>query len=213
MADRHAILVLSIRGHETEITARRALRRIQDELTPIALHLLDTTGGVALLPPEHDLSALVHKLGAVADVTAACAVADTKDVPEHYRQTREVLDIVLRSGRPPGVYRLEDVLLEYQLSQVTPATTRLAALLDPLADNPDLLPTLELYLAEDLNRRRTATAPHLHPSTVDYRLRRVVALTGLDQARPQDLRHIGAAMAARRVIGFPLKGGLAGSPE
>jgi sugar diacid utilization regulator len=44
---------------------------------------------------------------------------------------------------------------------------------------------LELYLAEDLNRRRTATAPHLHPSTVDYRLRRVVALTGLDPARPR----------------------------
>jgi hypothetical protein len=213
VADRHAILVLSIRGHETEIAARRALRRIQDELTPIALHLLDTTGGVVLLPPEHDLPTLVHRLGTVADVTAAAAVADTKDVPEHYRQAREVLDIVSRSGRPPGVYRLEDVLLEYQLSQVTPATTRLAALLDPLADNPDLLPTLELYLAEDLNRRRTATALHLHPNTVDYRLRRVVALTGLDPARPQDLQHIGAALAARRVIGFPLKGGLAGAPE
>jgi hypothetical protein len=131
-----------------------------------------------------------------------------EDVPEHYRQTREVLDTgaALRAptGRvPPGV----------PAQPGHPATTRLAALLDPLADNPDLLPTLELYRAEDLNRRRTATAPHLHPSTVDYRLRRVVALTGLDPARPQDLRHIGAAMAARRVIGFPLKGGLAGSPE
>jgi sugar diacid utilization regulator len=154
--------------------------------------------------------ALVERLGTV---TATYAIADTADLPEQHRQTREVLDIVLGLGRPPGSYRLEDVLLEYQLGRPTPATTRLAALLDPLSENPDLLPTLERYLAEDLNRRRTATVLHIHPNTVDYRLRRITALTGLDPAKPQDLQHIGAALAARRVIGFPLKGGLVGAPE
>lgn len=81
----------------------------------------------------------------------------------------------------------------------------LSALLDPLQDNPDLLPTLELYLAEGLNRRRTAALLHVHPNTVDYRPRRIVALTGLDPGNPGDLQHIGAAFAARRVR--------AGAPE
>jgi PucR-like helix-turn-helix protein len=207
VGDRYAVLVLSIgrspeAGTDAPIAARRALRRAQDELHA-ALHRLDVDGGVALLPPDHDVPALVARLGSATGVvvTAAHAVADTPDLPRVHAQTREVLDIVLRLGRRPGAYRLEDVLLEYQLTQVTPATAALAALLDPLADNPDLLPTLELYLSEDLNRRRTAARLHLHPNTVDYRLRRVVALTGLDPARPADLQHIGAALAARRAMG------------
>ncbi|HEX6342034.1 helix-turn-helix domain-containing protein [Umezawaea sp.] len=205
--DRYAVVVLSLgdrpdEGVDAAISARRALRRVQDELHN-APHLLDVHGGVVLLPADHPVPALVERLGAAAGVavTAAFAVADTADLPSAHRQTRDVLDTALRLGRPPGAYRLEDVLLEYQLGRTTPATTALAALLDPLSDNPDLLPTLELYLAEDLNRRRTAARLHLHPNTVDYRLRRVVALTGLDPARPADLQHIGAALAARRVLG------------
>jgi len=200
--DRYAVVVLSLGPHPDEgIAARRALRRVQDELHT-ALHLLDSHGGVVLLPVDQPVPVVVERLGDAAGVpvVAAYVSADTADLPAAHRQAREVLDIVVRLGRPPGAYRLEDVLLEYQLSQVTPATTALAALLDPLADNPDLLPTLELYLAEDLNRRRTAARLHLHPNTVDYRLRRVVALTGLDPARPVDLQHIGAALVARRVL-------------
>jgi hypothetical protein len=216
VADRYAVVVLDLgrcpeEGTDAAIAARRALRRVQDELRA-APHLLDVHGGVVLLPADQPVPVLVDRLGAAAGVavTAAYAVADTADLPRAHRQTRDVLDIVLRLARPPGAYRLEDVLLEYQLGQVTPATTALAALLDPLADNPDLLPTLELYLAEDLNRRRTAARLHLHPNTVDYRLRRVAALTGLDPARPADLQHIGAALAARRVLGESAAGGRSG---
>jgi hypothetical protein len=204
--DRYAVVVLSLgrssdEGTDAGISARRALRRVQDELHS-ALHLLDAHGGVVLLPVDQPVPALVDRLGVAAGVpvVAAYVLADTTDLPAAHRQARDVLDVVVRLGRPPGAYRLEDVLLEYQLGRVTPATVALAALLDPLADNPDLLPTLELYLAEDLNRRRTAARLHLHPNTVDYRLRRVVALTGLDPARPADVQHIGAALVARRVL-------------
>ena len=210
VADRYAVLVLSIGPtpeDDSAIAAHRALRRVQDEL-PAVLHRLDVQGGVVLLPPDHDVPALITRLNTTtgAPITAAHAVAATPDLPHAHDQTRDVLDIVLRLNRPPGAYRLEDVLLEYQLSQRTPATAALAALLDPLSDNPDLLPTLELYLAENLNRRRTAARLHLHPNTVDYRLRRVTALTGLDPSRPADLQHIGAALAARRVMSVSVAG-------
>lgn len=38
---------------------------------------------------------------------------------------------------------------------------------------------------------------HLHPNTVDYRLRRIAVRTGLDPTRPADLPRITAALAAR----------------
>ncbi|MFI9813705.1 PucR family transcriptional regulator [Saccharothrix variisporea] len=209
----HVVVVFAFATHPDEATpgtgaqiaARRRVRRVQAELDPVGPNSVDARGGVAVLPPEADVAGLVRRLQAVVDVRAAWERAATAELPAAHQRAREVLDVVLRLGRPPGLYRLADVLLEYQLGRLTPATAGLAALLDPLDDNPDLLPTLELYLAEGLNRRRTAALLHVHPNTVDYRLRRIVALTGLDPGNPGDLQHIGAALAARRVR--------AGAPE
>ncbi|NUT53204.1 MAG: helix-turn-helix domain-containing protein [Saccharothrix sp.] len=186
-------------GTGGQIATRRKVRRVQAELDPVGPNAVDAHGGVAVLPPEADLPGLVQRLQPVTEVTAAWEQAATADLPAAHQRVREVLDVVLRLNRPPGLYRLADVLLEYQLARPTPATTGLAALLDPLTTNPDLLPTLELYLAEGLNRRRTAALLHVHPNTIDYRIRRIVTLTGLDPGNPRDLQHIGAALAARRV--------------
>jgi sugar diacid utilization regulator len=60
---------------------------------------------------------------------------------------------------------------------------------------------LETYLGTDLDRRRTAAALHVHPNTLDYRLRRVVELTGLDPSTARGLQLLGAAMAARQLGG------------
>jgi DNA-binding PucR family transcriptional regulator len=102
-------------------------------------------------------------------------------------------------GRPPGVYLLNDVLLEYQLSRPSDALPALGSLLDPLDRNPDLTRTLETYLALDLDRRMAAGALHVHPNTLDYRLRRIVDLIGIDPSTAHGLQLIGAALAARRL--------------
>jgi DNA-binding PucR family transcriptional regulator len=91
------------------------------------------------------------------------------------------------------------VLLEYQLTRPSDAQGDLAQLLDPLDRNPDLPLTLEVYLDHDLDRRRTAAALHVHPNTLDYRLRRIVELTGLDPSTSRGLQLLGAALAARRL--------------
>ena len=93
------------------------------------------------------------------------------------------------------------MLLEYQLTRPSDATEELLRLLDPLDRNPDLPHTLEVYLANDLDRRRTAAALHVHPNTLDYRLRRIVELTGLDPSTTRGLQLLGAALAARRLVG------------
>lgn len=63
-----------------------------------------------------------------------------------------------------------------------------------------MLRTLETYLELGLDRRATAAALHIHPNTVDYRIRRIDRLTGLSPARPADLQHISAALVARRSV-------------
>jgi hypothetical protein len=201
-------------GAAAKVTARRRIRRLQAALDRFAgepvLTALEPGGGTVLLPLRNDvawpeLHALVALLmrEAGTGVTAACCVAAPPQVPDALRRAGEIADLVTASGRPPGLYRLADVLLEYQLSRPSAAHPELAALLDPLAARTDLLMTLEEYLRSGLSRRRTAALLHVHPNTVDYRIRRVAQLTGLNPARPADLQHLSAALVARRVLAPP----------
>ncbi|MFD4676480.1 PucR family transcriptional regulator [Lentzea sp. NPDC058450] len=104
---------------------------------------------------------------------------------------REVLAVA--SG--PGLFRLTDVLLEYQLSRPSAALGPLAEIVAPLTE--ELVQTLEVYLRRG-SRRPAASELHVHPNTVDYRLRRVAELTGLDPTRIEHVTLLTAALAARR---------------
>lgn len=131
-----------------------------------------------------------------AELTAAAVPARPQDVAGAARLAVRVRQVARDCGRAPGLYRLDDVLLEYQLTLPSPARDRLAALLGPLRDRADLLDTLRTFLATGLDRRRTAERLHIHPNTVDYRLRRTTALTGLSATHGPDLPTIQAALAA-----------------
>ncbi|MBB5083251.1 PucR family transcriptional regulator [Nonomuraea endophytica] len=202
LAPAYTVLSLSA-GEGGAVATRRKLHRIERELEAFAPGtLFDRPAGAALLPwsgPWERLELLVVRLAEAGrgPVTAAAAQATPAEVPEQMRQTREVLDVVGWFGRGPGLYRLTDVLLEYQLTRPTAASRELAALLDPLDAHPELLRTLEAHLRHGRSRRATAEALHLHPNTVDYRLRRVAALTGLDPAGDAHVQRVGAALAAR----------------
>ncbi len=158
--------------------------------------------GLASQADPEGLAGLLPRLteAAGAPVTAAVATAAPAQVKDAAQQTREVLDVVRQFGKPPGLYRLADVLLEYQLTRDTPARAELAALLSPLDTKRELLETLSVFVEQQLNRRRTASVLHLHPNTVDYRLRRAAELTGLNPTTPADLHQIVAALAARRSL-------------
>lgn len=202
------------RGVGGAIAARRKVRRVQSALDESAgepvLSLLEPSGGDALLPIDLEdgagvaevLVEVVARLSASAgtDVLAGGAVAaGLADIERAGRQSREVVRLARQLSRPPGGYLLRDVLLEYQLTRPSDAHAAMCGLLDPLDRNPDLPHTLEVYLAHDLDRRRTAAALHVHPNTLDYRLRRIVELTGLDPATTRGLQLLGAAIAARRL--------------
>jgi hypothetical protein len=201
------------RGAVGAVAGRRRLRGVQEQLDAFAgepvLGVLDPTGGTVLLPTVPDqANDLIDRLprlvigiqtvigGEVIAGAAGCAAFD--DVARAARQARDVLGLARRLGRPPGVYVLSDVLLEYQLTRDSDALPMLAGLLDPLDANVDLVRTLETYFAHDLDRRTTAGLLHVHPNTLDYRLRRIAQLTGLDPARPSGQQLLAAALTARR---------------
>jgi hypothetical protein len=222
VAASYLVVALRMDRHEDEtdqgvggaVAARRKVRRVQGVLDEMAgepvLSLLEPTGGLLLLPggpqppadPADLLSGLVDSLieASGATVLAGAAVAGTAaDVPRAAVQAQDVLRLAVRLGRPAGGYLLRDVLLEYQLTRPSDAVAELMRLLDPIDRNPDLPHTLEVYLDNDLDRRRAAAALHVHPNTLDYRLRRIVELTGLDPSTAHGLQLLGAAVAARKL--------------
>jgi hypothetical protein len=222
VATAYVVLEVSIAEHPDEaergvggaVAARRKLRRVQGRLERWAgqpvIGLLEPGGGPVLIAttPEDSAKVVAGLADLVAELTEAAgapvsvgvAVAASLDgLAAASRQAGDVLMLATALQRGPGAYTLADVLLEYQLSRPSDALPALATLLEPLERNPDLVLTLETYLEHDLDRRGTAAALHVHPNTLDYRLRRVVDLTGLDPATSRGLQLVGAALAARRL--------------
>lgn len=143
---------------------------------------------------EIDLAVLADAAG--VPLTAAVARAQPSGVAPALRQAREVLQLVQWLGVAPGLYRLEDVLVEYQLSRPGPARQRLAQRVAAIEHDPDLLATVRAYLVHGGNRRRVALDLHIHPNTVDYRNAKVHRLTGLDPTDAGDAYQLRTALIA-----------------
>jgi PucR-like helix-turn-helix protein len=199
-------------GIDRSVAARRKVRRLRnalDRATPEAvLATLSPDGGIALLATKIATEPTAKEWAALADVVAELGKAAGTEVLAAAVPTRpsgvaaaatlvgELRAVAYAFGHQSGLVRLDDLTVEYQLTRPGPARDRLAAQLDPVRDKPELLGTLRAYVGSGLNRRATATSLHVHPNTVDYRLRKVAALTGLDTTRPAELLRVRAALAA-----------------
>lgn len=215
VAEVYHVVALSIREHPDEhdkrlnagVVARRKLRRVQSALARSygerALSLLSVDGGTVLIPggPEGEdtLDTVVAELSqsARAEIMATLIGAKTADIPDAAKRAHELLDVVERLDWTPGLYRFNDLALEYQLTRPGPGQARLGEILAPLDNHPDLYETLRVHIANNLNRRRTARVLHIHTNTVDYRMRRITHLTGIDPSHSSGLWQLRAGMIAR----------------
>ncbi|WP_406333274.1 PucR family transcriptional regulator [Streptomyces sp. NBC_00203] len=188
---------------EGPVGERRRQRRAQTVLdhafgTEVAA-LLDTGLGRAVVPkecePPDDLARRLSKALGTPVRVAHVPAAGPADIPEAARTATEILRVTRACGLPPGLHRLEDVLLEFHLSRPDPSSHKIAALLDPVADRPELLETLRTHLAHQQDRRATATALGLHPNTVDNRLAKIGEQSGIDLSSPR-----GAALAIAALL-------------
>ncbi|MEU4103615.1 helix-turn-helix domain-containing protein [Streptomyces tanashiensis] len=194
---------------EGEVAARRRLRRVQTALDHSfgaevpALIDTGTEPGRALVPgaaePPEDLAERLSRAAGTTLRVAVVPAGGPEEVPEASRTAGEVLRVAAGCGLPPGLHRLDDVLLEYHLSRPGESGRRIAALLDPVAGRPELLETLRVHLAHGQDRRATAAALGLHPNTVDNRLARTAERTGIDLATPRGTATALAALLLREV--------------
>lgn len=215
IAETYSVLALAVPPHpdernpylDSKVVARRKLRRVQAALATecgdSVLSLLSVDGGTLLLPAtafdNAALDRLVLELSRAAQVpiTATMVSAAAPQVPTAADQAHELLDMVQRLQFVRGLYRFDDMALEYQLTRPGPGREYLGSLLDPLDEHPELFETLRRHIANNLNRQRTARLLHVHTNTVDYRLKRIGQLTGFDPTQPSGLWYLRSALVAR----------------
>lgn len=203
-------------GVEAAVAERRKMRRVEDFLAEAGgggtLTRIDAGGGLALFPVgpgeapalAAEVGSLVEGLAKTADASVWAGVACSGGalrVAEQVAEAREVLRLARTLGRAPGAYALDDVALEYVVAGSERGRERLSAMLEPLADGPDLIPTLAAWFDADFDRRSAAARLHVHPNTLDYRLKRVADLTGIDPGSARGGQILGAALLARRIAG------------
>ncbi|GAB11237.1 putative CdaR family transcriptional regulator [Gordonia araii NBRC 100433] len=199
------------------LIARRRMRVLQrsfDELSATTTPLLfDGVNGVVLMadPPVGDervherLDALAVELTNRFDVPVylgEIGAAPPEGIPAAVADAAELIGLARALDRAPGSYRLDDLLVEFQVSRPSAARDRLAQQVAPLHGQPHLLDALYAHLKHGANRKAAAAQVHVHPNTLSYRLKRVHELTGYDPTDPYQSRVLAAALIVARVPDF-----------
>jgi len=200
---------------ESAVAARRKIHRVSARLEARTgtetLTLLDVSGGSILVPVGTDIAD--QAVNEVPDLVDDLADAAGSSIIAGYAwhpgsagivasgiEARALVELALQLGRPPGAYRLADLVLEYAISRDRSAMAVLAAVLHPLSGPGTVLyDTVAAYLDTDLDRRRTAARLHVHPNTLDYRLRRIRTLTGIDTGSATGITMLTSALVASQL--------------
>ena len=129
-----------------------------------------------------------------------------EEVPSGRHEARDIVGIVAASERPPGVYQLNDVLVEYAVLQEPSVANRLAKVLMPMADQPVLFTTLKSLIAADGNRSKAAMDLGIHRSTLDYRLQRIEQAAGTDPTSAGGLQLLSLAVTTYTALQLDMSG-------
>ncbi len=173
----------------------------------------DNGGWIALVPlrpgDERDpASALASRIvlsnsAIQSEFWIGVATALTRaDIPGAYAEARTVAETARALGRPETVCTRNRMIFEYSVAAGGPTLTALAALLDPLADHPALLETLDAFIDSEFNHNVSAQALFIHRNTVTYRLSRIAELTGYDPLLPSGVSTLMAARVGQRIVTY-----------
>ncbi|MFJ9367068.1 PucR family transcriptional regulator [Nocardia sp. NPDC101769] len=197
------------------VAGRRKLHRMLRVLSPgggpSVLPLLDRSGGHVLLPstavtaadaPRERTAWLITAMQSAAGAPVTAAIVENVNVAVLHDAADEadkILHLVRALNRPPGIYRLADVSVAYQLSRPGPGVERLLESLAPVLSHPELLETLQIYLDCDLDRQRTARTLAVHPNTVNNRLNRLAEISPHSPFTVDGITALQAALIAQRL--------------
>ncbi|WP_440712934.1 PucR family transcriptional regulator [Gordonia sp. FQ] len=185
---------------------KRVLQNALDELTTdITPARFDGVEGVALIagtvaesdaasPRWAELAAGLTEEFGVGVYLAFLEDVPVGEIPKAAVDAAELGRLAKGLNRGPGAYRIDQLLLEFQVTRPSPARDRLAERVEPLFDQPHLLEALHSHLQFGADRKSAAAQVHVHPNTYTYRLRRIHELTGLDPTKPRESRMLAAAL-------------------
>lgn len=202
LAEGYEVVVLRLPEAPGGATTR-ILRALRSELdgNPEVLAAFKGDGGVLLVPLGRGgaTERLLARLDAAAEPRCTAAAATAEDhgaIPRAQAEASEVLSLAEDLGRSPGLYRLADLAVEYQLVQPGPARDALVRVLAPLEGHPHLIATLREFIAAGYRRTEAADALTVHRNTLTYRLGRIRLLTGHDATDPTEAGRLAAALTA-----------------
>ncbi|MFD4438224.1 PucR family transcriptional regulator [Nocardia sp. NPDC058519] len=158
---------------------------------------LESEFGATILVPDSFGTEKIRGMVGLTSLTVVGVTVDRDRIPSAAEEVHELLDVAIRLHYPPGLYQIEDLAIEYQLTRPGPGRDRLEVFLDPVAEFPDLISTLRAHINNGLNRRLTSRETHIHMNTVDYRLRRIYELVGLSAHDPKVIWMLRAALIVR----------------
>jgi hypothetical protein len=197
---------------EVLVARRRArwARRVLDDLVGwTVLHTFDGCRGNVLLPDsgEHDgampsVEELVHAIQdrLKVDIYAGtCRAGERALIPTAAEDSHALAELAKRLAKPPGVYAMENLLLEFQLTRPGQVRDQILAKLTPLETQPHLLEALTTHVKHGVDRKSAAAELFVHPNTLSYRLRRICELTGIDPTTPDGSRLFAAALTIRNL--------------
>lgn len=99
-------------------------------------------------------------------------------VAESYRQAKSAMNILLALRPPTQVMHYEDVTFLVKLSQANLSTNLYTV--SKLEDTADLMETLRSFINNNCSVSLTADDLNIHRNTLQYRLKRIEAITGKD---------------------------------
>lgn len=187
------------------------LTRLRSRIAHLAGTLLhrDSGGWTALVPmPNQTGDPVRHLVEALAlrDIRPhpqfwiGVAPARTHAaIPAAYAEAQIVAEVARCLQLPEIVCQQQDMMFEFAIATTGSTRRTLAALLDPLDDQPMLAQTLDAFVDNQFNHNAVARALFIHRNTVTYRLSRIADLTGYDPLHPSGISTLMAARTARRL--------------
>lgn len=143
-----------------------------------------------------------HLQVSVGDATVLAACGPEAAEPGAFRESFQLAEALLAQAPEGGELAFTDA----GLLQVLLAVPRdrleffVRRHLGPVLDRPELLATLERWLATSGSRQAVSEQLHLHRNSVGYRVGQLKGLLGVDPLEPAAGAILHAALCARRVL-------------
>jgi carbohydrate diacid regulator len=190
----HAVYLLELQDADLQALQLRLQARVPSALTaaagPHELVILDFLDSQDHGKQLHALGAIVREICPTPHtLTMGIALQGIAGVAISYQSAKSAARIGRNRHPRRHQYSYYDHALPVLLSGLDTGwqAAQLRAPIEKLGRNKDMLQrTLETWFAHDGHPAATAEALHIHRNTLDYRLRRIGEITGLDLGRLED---------------------------